>query len=936
MNIIIRYLTVITLTIYTGTVFGQLIDNEQPHSSVKWEQINRPNFQLIFPHEFRNTASLLAHKIDSMLIFASQDLGKKPKKVSIILHENHIEQNGFAQLAPRKVEAFSTPGPASDNQEWLPNLIQHELRHVAQFDKLTGRMSAPFLEQLELAFYGIHLPAWYFEGDAVSIETQFSSGGRGRLPSFLMPLRTNEMTDKSYTFDKNILGSFQDITPSYYLTGYLMNTYLTNHFGYPVKEQIMEDMRKHLLRPYNFNRALRKATNMNSHDLYKATISELKSTWKDSENLPSQAEIRPNNERYFSHLFLPQSDGSDATYYLFQSPQEVSQLREWRAGKEKTLLKIGYQLTPYFHQSGDFIVWDEIRKDGRFGKQTYNIIRLYNIKTGRSESISRNSRLYSPIIDAEKGAIYAVQVDQNNVASLVYIDIISREQSKIIDFPTGILIQQPSLREKKDKIVAIAVSEKGTNLMEIDLQTKATSLVFPWSNQQFERPIYAGDDLIFKAHFDQIDNIYRYSKAENKTYRLSNSAFGAFYPSLASDGNLLYNEYQNDGYRLAKLELTNENRMEIQPVFEAPATTDKQISGAFSNSLAVEDGDFEVKKYNTLSDFFNFHSLSISDNNFEDFDNYKPGIFWLANDLMNTSQLKLGYEYDMDLEKSFYTAELVYQKYYPKFIAKYQNRGRIGYAKSSNPNAETVQFDYRDHYYSLEMQLPFSLYRGNNIYSFGINVGTSYQKNYDLSINNLKNFNEEIVLPMNYIAYFNRNARRSNMDLVPRWGQNISLIYRHLPFEKELNGNLFAIKSNFFFPGFFSNHAFQARFNYQNNTGRFDNSYEIPMISAFGHFKSGKVSNNLMLNYRFPIAYPDWTIGSLAYIKRFHGYFFADYQNLHDSDIAPKTYGIGLSVDLNIFRYKLPDIGIGSKLSYINDASAKNKIVPSFSFSYSY
>src|SRR5690606_30459705 len=371
MKLIIRYLTALTLTINTVSVFGQLIDNEQPHSSVKWEQINRPNFQLIFPQEFRNSASLLAHRIDSMLVLASEDLGRNPKKISIILHENHIEQNGFAQLAPRKVEAFSTPGPASDNQEWLPNLIQHELRHVAQFDKLTGKMSGPFLEQLALAFYGIHLPAWYFEGDAVSIETQFSSGGRGRLPSFLMPLRTNEMTGKTYTFDKNILGSFRDITPSYYLTGYLMNTYLTNHFGYPVKGQIMEDMRRHLLRPYNFNRALRKATNMNSHDLYKATISELRSTWEDGEKLPSQAEIRPNDQRYFSHLFLPQSDGSDAIFYLFQSPQEVTQFREWSGGKEKTLLKIGYQLTPYFHQSGDFIVWDEIRKDGRFGKQTY-------------------------------------------------------------------------------------------------------------------------------------------------------------------------------------------------------------------------------------------------------------------------------------------------------------------------------------------------------------------------------------------------------------------------------------------------------------------------------------------------------------------------------------------------------------------------------------
>src|SRR5690606_9900803 len=148
---------------------------------------NTKNFQLIFPVEFEKTASLLAFQIDSMIYYASQDLGIKPKKISIIFQENHIIQNGFAQLAPRKIEAYSTPGPNSDNTEWLPNLVQHELRHVAQFDKLTGSLNKPFFEQLGLAIFGLHVPAWYFEGDAVAIETNYSSGGRGRSPSWIMP-----------------------------------------------------------------------------------------------------------------------------------------------------------------------------------------------------------------------------------------------------------------------------------------------------------------------------------------------------------------------------------------------------------------------------------------------------------------------------------------------------------------------------------------------------------------------------------------------------------------------------------------------------------------------------------------------------------------------------------------------------------------------------
>ena len=119
-NLFISILTLLYLSIPTHQVFGQLVDYEQPASWVKWKQIKQPNFQLIFPTGFEKSASTLAHQLDSMLHFASQDLQIKPRKISIILHENHIEQNGFAQLAPRKVEAFSTPAAILTTKNGYP------------------------------------------------------------------------------------------------------------------------------------------------------------------------------------------------------------------------------------------------------------------------------------------------------------------------------------------------------------------------------------------------------------------------------------------------------------------------------------------------------------------------------------------------------------------------------------------------------------------------------------------------------------------------------------------------------------------------------------------------------------------------------------------------------------------------------------------------
>ena len=935
-NLLISYIAYAIFTIYSQTANAQLYDNDQAPSSVRWKQINTNNFQLIFPAEFEKTATLLAPQIDSMIYFSSQDLAIKPKKISIIFQENHLIQNGYAQLAPRKIEVYSTPGPSSDNTEWLPNLIQHELRHIAQFDKLTGNIKGPFFEQLALALYGLHVPAWYFEGDAVAIETAYSSGGRGRIPSWIMPLRTNILSKKNYSFNKNILGSFKDITSSYYLTGYVMNNYLSNQYGPDIKEKILEDMRGQLWRPFNFNSALKKHTSLSIKELYNASISQVDSIWNTEPKAHVPDLIFSTKNKFPTNYLLPQSNSSNEIFTLFQSPETTPKIIRIKDNKKETVVKIGPQLTPYFHLNNDYLVWDELRKDSRFGKQTYNVIQILDLKTKKTRSLSKKSRYYSPILTSNSDKVYFIQVDQDNLSSLSKLDILSRKSEKLIEMPIGIHLQQPSLNADESKIVAIAISKKGTNIIEFDLNSLSWEVLLAWSNQQYERPIYQGNNIIFKAHFNHIDNLYKLSVKDSSLTQLTDSRSGAFYPSLENQSNLLYNDYQHNGYKITRLKL---DQLEFTPVnfeFKTPKLLDK-TNPSSDNRLPIDSlHAIAVENYNPLSDLLNFHSLSVSANNFENFNNYKPGIYWMANDLLNTSQIKLGYQYDLEIEKSTFLAELIYQKYFPKFIASYQNRGQIGYAKKVNSPSEVTKFDFREHYYSFQMQIPLTIYRGNKIYSYGFNLGTSYQKRYGLSTQSLQGFQSEITLPLNYQVYFNRNNRMSQMDLIPKWGQNISFIYRHVPFEHTMTGTMWAIRTNLYLPGLYSNHGLQLRFSYQKANGRFNNTYDIPMISGYAHIMAPKVENTLLINYRFPLLYPDWSVGSLAYIKRLHGYLFTDYQNIKQSNWQPTSLGIGLSVDLNLFRYKLPDFGLGTKLTYINHPSVHGKIIPSFSFNYNY
>src|SRR5690606_41722379 len=62
-------------------------------------------------------------------------------------------------------------------------------------DLLTGNIHFPF-EELGFAFFGIALPTWFYEGDAVLTETLYSNGGRGRIPSWTINLRADRKSTR--------------------------------------------------------------------------------------------------------------------------------------------------------------------------------------------------------------------------------------------------------------------------------------------------------------------------------------------------------------------------------------------------------------------------------------------------------------------------------------------------------------------------------------------------------------------------------------------------------------------------------------------------------------------------------------------------------------------------------------------------------------------
>ncbi|WP_424289669.1 TolB family protein [Daejeonella sp.] len=940
-TLFIRITTLFILSINTQYATGQIFDSQQNPPELKWMQINTPQFQILYPTPLKKEAERMANTVEVLIKSVSQSLGKEPRKITIILQNQGVISNGFVQLAPRRSEFFTTPPQNFDIQDWLNSLAVHELRHVVQIDKLTGNLKAPLFEELALAIFGITLPPWFFEGDAVGIETALTHGGRGRLPDWEIIFRTNTLSKNLFSYSKDYFGSLKDPTPGYYQLGYFMTSKLRRDYGSGIIDSLMTNMARIPFRPYNLSREMKKITGLSTRMLHDSTIAEIANLWKDQENM-----LKPQD-----YIILNQRNNSIPVDYLFPvkiAPDVLLSLREGfdktpviimtnNLGKENELIKIGYQTESNFNYSSQKIVWDEFRYDKRFQKRSYNVINIYDLTDGKYRQLTHKTRLFAPSLSPDGNYIAAINVDLSNRSELLELDAETGNPIRTYANPENYFLQTPSFSLDGNRIVCVAINKNGAALIEFNRFDGTQNLLTDFQWQQLSRPVYTQDRILFRAHYNGVNNIYSFQKGFG-IQQLTSTRYGASNPSFDKNTkSLVFNIYQERGYDITSISLDTNKETSISNIRNTFINYASPLVAQESDSTILDHiptKEYVSSPYKELSNLFYFHSLSpIAEANEFNTD-LNVGFKLKSNNQLNTLDFYTGYQFNSGLRKSEYLAGFSYKRFFPVLDVKYINRARLSYATQTQGGVRTlIPVNWRENFLEMEIRIPFLANRLNKTYVLGLSGNTSYTNRYEIS-NRPSGFADRIQFPLQYQFYFNHNSQRSRRDIAPRWGQNISVAYQSLPFDKKISGNIFRVQTSFFTPGLFANHSLQSSFNYQNAGGVYQFNVDIPRVSGYGNLPSGKIRNTLLFDYRLPLFYPDAEIWSLAYIKRIRGAIFADFQNIGKGNpFAPRTYGLELNGDLNLLRFLLPDFVISGKLIFINDRKPKPPTVD-FGFAY--
>ncbi|GAL83516.1 translocation protein TolB [Sporocytophaga myxococcoides] len=912
-----------------NTAYSQYVETGQDPSRLRWKQIVTKNFQIIYPVEIEEEAIRASRSLEKVYLYVSYSLHHEPKKISVILHPQSSVSNAFVVWAPKRVEFYTIPDQDIYPQNWIDQLVIHEFRHVVQLDKLNQGLTKIlyFLlgQQAIGAVAGLYLPLWFLEGDAVVTETALSHTGRGRLPEFTMPLRTQVLQRKIYSYEKAYFGSFRDFVPNYYYLGYQLVGYTRNRYPSEVWSKSVDNAARRPYNPMPFNQGIKRSTGLSKWKLYDSCMYFLRNDWRlqqDSTTFSTRVDtIHFNDTKTFTSYRFPQylSDGKvialksglgDIQQYVLTGP----------GNKEKTIFVPGYFNPRMLSASHNKIVWAEYGFDKRWSNRIYSNLIVFNAdkRINQRIKLTRKKHLFAPAFSKDGSMIAAVESKGNGRYCISVFETKSGRLLKEIFHPENDYPIMPAWDSEGSKLYTIMLDDDGKRIDEISISKAEFKTIFRSGYMDISQPVASSDHVFFRSVYSGIDNIYAFRFKDSSVYQVTSVKYGAFDPCLnRSQDTLLFSSYTANGYQISRIPLDTANWISLSDIkdqsvklYPELAKQELGIPLPVLNKDTVAEG-LTIKRYRKGTHLFYLHSwapLYINANTYE----VNSGITVFSQNKLSTAISKLAYLYNYSDRTGTTEGSFTYKGWFPVLSIAASRGQRLGLDTTGND----AVFKFKEDKLTLSASVPLNLTRGK--YGQGI---TSSVYNYTSSfVRNDETPSYFKTGVRNIFEYDIRGFRYLKMaprDLLPKWGQTFRLNYRQSPFGKFDYGNSFVGQAALLFPGILKHHSLRLDFGGQiNENGSY--IFSNYLLYPRGYFSQvNQRFSRIIAEYRLPLCYPDWKVGPILYLKRIKGLLFYDYgdgRNKGSSRYYNST-GIELTGDMHLFNFVAP-IELGARGIY--------------------
>jgi hypothetical protein len=287
------------------------------------------------------------------------------------------------------------------------------------------------------------------------------------------------------------------------------------------------------------------------------------------------------------------------------------------------------------------------------------------------------------------------------------------------------------------------------------------------------------------------------------------------------------------------------------------------------------------------------------------------GVSFMSQNDLSTATTVIGYAYDMAENTGKVTLDFNWQAWYPMIDIKSSYGTRTAYTDSS------VRYNFNETMVSGGLTLPLIFTGGKYYKGFQLQAFTSW---YNITDNTspLENKLTGTIHSLDYSISAYRYIKQSYKDLYPRWGQTFTLKYSHSPLGDNDLGSIASIATRFYFPGIIQHHGIKIDFNWQQrNPGSYAFSNQINLPRGYDNLYDEKIVC-FALNYKFPFAYPDFSLGPIAYFKRIKANLFFDggKGTTHNENQKMQSTGVEITSDMHLLRFVFP-VDLGFRFGYL-------------------
>jgi len=947
---------------------------ENNPTSLKWFQVNTPNFRVLFPEGFDGQAQRVANTLEHIHSAEAKSLGTKPRKISVILQNQSSRSNGFVSILPRRSEFYTMP-PQNYNflgtNDWLDLLASHEYRHIVQYQHANrgfNRVLYYLLGNTTLAGMSqAAAPSWFWEGDAVATETAFTPSGRGRIPNFDMLFRTNLQEGRSFNYHKQYLGSYKHNISNHYVLGYEMVSYLRKKTNDPdIWGKITAQSWNVPFIPFAFSNAIKRQSGLYVTGLYNEMASSLTKEWESEakqKKLSTFEVVNPRTTKAYTDYMYPQPMADGSILAMKSGIGDIDQFVVLQNGEEKRIFTPGFvndagMLSTAFNT----VIWNEYGYDPRWRVKNYSLIKLYDYERKEQRVIGgTHARYGSAALSPQGDKIVAVRSGNDYQCRVVVLEIFTGKVIREFDNPENNFYSMPRWSEDGKQIVVLKTSSKGKTISILNEESGEEKEILPLVQENIGHPVPFQNYVLFNSAVQGVDNIFAFDLSAGKRFQITESKYGAYNPSLSKDGKFIYyNDQTKDGMDVVRIPFDAPTWKAIDKIEPDQSTSYQHLveqEGRPALFDSIPDKTNGIKKYSKLQGIFNPYGWGA----FFQGDLSRVNIGITSRDILSTTAISAGYTVDLTERTGYWNVGVSYQGLYPILDVNFLNgnrsvdEGKVETVVVDNGDTTSVVSDLivKWHEQTTEAGFRIPLLTTRSKYASAIEFGNAvgYTKvsdfNNGLAIDSLSHsrFVPALIVDDTIRAYYSftdyvgdgnlvynhasfsaqRLLKRSHRDIYSKWGQAIYLNYFNTPYGGDLTGGLFSFIGYLYFPGLFKHHSFNGYWAYQSTLVEgsraddylFRNMVPLPRGQSVARFEK---FYSMSANYTLPLWYPDIALGPLLNVQRVRLNAFADYAFGQSSlyrqlDQTYLSVGGEVKFDINIMRL-LPKLDVGFRYAY--------------------